>query len=429
MNLFFTVFFKEFLVLLRDRSGLAILFIMPLALVVIMALLTDGPYKAFQESQFPVILIDNDKDSVGGEIEKRIIESKIFIIHKSIDGVLANPESARLAVSMGKFKAGIIIPKGISKYLRNSAKILVAKTFSNRLYNEQQLYKDSPDSLKIKYFLDPLILFSFKNAVVSVLEKSISRIVSQTITDTYYDRIQSQYSLKNKIYIESCKIIDIEEICPADNTKSEGIYNSVQHNVPAWTMFAIFFIFLPLAGGIVKERDDGTFERLIIMPHSFATLILGKISLYVIVGCAQFITIILVGIYLLPLLGLPSLVVGHNTIALALVVFSAALAATGLGVFIGMIFSSHKQVATFGSISVIILSALGGIMIPVYIMSKTMIKISKYSPLEWGLNAFNDIFLHNGGFISVYLDVVKLLLFSIFSFIVCFILYRYKRVN
>ena len=72
MKLFFASIYKEFLVLLRDRSGLGILFIMPLALVIIMALLQDGPYKAFQKSQFPIILVDYDKDTVGKVIEKSL---------------------------------------------------------------------------------------------------------------------------------------------------------------------------------------------------------------------------------------------------------------------------------------------------------------------------------------------------------------------
>ncbi|HNX07721.1 MAG TPA: ABC transporter permease, partial [Bacteroidales bacterium] len=228
---------------------------------------------------------------------------------------------------------------------------------------------------------------------------------------------------------DSCKIIGIQEIDASSIYNANVVFNSVQHNVPAWTMFAIFFIFLPLAGGIIKERDYGTFIRLRFMPGSFSTIIAGKIILYTVVGCIQFLMMLAVGRYLLPAIGLPALIIGKSYMAIAAVVLSASLAATGFGVLIGTFFSTHQQMVTFGSISVIILAAIGGIFVPIYIMSKTMAKVSKYSPLEWGMNAFNEIFLHNGSFLNVYMDALKLLLFSFTAFLLSFLYYKFKRIH
>ncbi|HNX07722.1 MAG TPA: hypothetical protein PKL96_09070, partial [Bacteroidales bacterium] len=82
MKTFFASIKKEVLVLLRDRAGLGILFVMPLALVIIMALVQDGPYQNFQKSEFPLIFVNADKDTVGSVIEKNIRDAKIFKIHK-----------------------------------------------------------------------------------------------------------------------------------------------------------------------------------------------------------------------------------------------------------------------------------------------------------------------------------------------------------
>ena len=49
---------------------------------------------------------------------------------------------------------------------------------------------------------------------------------------------------------------------PIVEGEKELIPNSVQHNVPAWTLFAIFFIIVPLSINIVKEKSQGTFVRL-----------------------------------------------------------------------------------------------------------------------------------------------------------------------
>jgi ABC-2 type transport system permease protein len=429
MKAFFASIKKEVLVFIRDRAGLGMLFIMPLALVIIMALIQDGPYQNFQKSEFPLIFVDNDKDTVGAVIEKNLRDSKIFKIFKDINGVAATDKTAKEAVSQGKFKVGVIVPAGLSKFLQKNARIIVAMTFSGHPATDSNLFAKPADSLKIKYFLDPLTSFSFKNAIKYILEKSSSSLITLTITNKYYERLENYYPVENKINIDSCKIIGIQEIDASNIYNSGVVFNSVQHNVPAWTMFAIFFIFLPLAGGIIKERDYGTFIRLKFMPHSFSTIIIGKIILYTVVGCIQFALMLMVGKCLLPTIGLPSLMIGNSYLSIFVIVFSASLAATSFGVLIGTFFSTHQQVVTFGSISVIILAALGGIWVPIYIMSKTMAKVSKYSPLEWGLNAFNEIFLHNGTFVNIYMDALKLLLFSFASFFLAFQYYKYKRIN
>jgi len=429
MKAFFASIKKEVLVLLRDRAGLGILFVMPLALVVIMALVQDGPYQNFQKSEFPLIFVDNDKDTVGSVIEKNIRDAKIFKISKEFNGVPATEQMAKDAVSQGKFKAGVVVPAGLSKYLRKNARIIVAKTFSGRPVSEETLFKKPPDSMKIKYFLDPLTSFSFKNTIVYILEKSSSSLISQTITNKYYEHFENYYPVENKINFDSCRIIDIQEIDASNIYNANVVFNSVQHNVPAWTMFAIFFIFLPLAGSIIKERDYGTYIRLKFMPRSFSTIIAGKIILYTVVGCVQFLMMLMVGKYLLPAIGLPALVIGNSYLAISVIVLSASLAATAFGVLIGTFFSTHQQMVTFGSISVIILAAIGGIFVPIYIMSKTMAKVSKYSPLEWGMNAFNEIFLHNGNFFNIYMDALKLLLFSFTAFLLSFLYYKFKRIH
>ena len=59
---------KEVLVLLRDRAGLAVLFAMPLGLVIIMAIVQDAPFRDYSEQSIPVLFLDNDK----GEVAKTV---------------------------------------------------------------------------------------------------------------------------------------------------------------------------------------------------------------------------------------------------------------------------------------------------------------------------------------------------------------------
>ncbi len=118
-----------------------------------------------------------------------------------------------------------------------------------------------------------------------------------------------------------------------------------------------------------------------------------------------------IGIWLLPVFGLPSLQIGNGGAALLIVTIAIILAATGYGIAIGTIASSEQQSSIFGSISVVILAAIGGVWVPQFMMSDIMINVSKVSPLSWGLNAYYDILLRNSGIVEVLNYIALLVIF------------------
>ena len=130
-----------------------------------------------------------------------------------------------------------------------------------------------------------------------------------------------------KIDWSDAPLLSLEEAAAAGLARTTP--TSVQQNVPAWTLFGVFFIVLPLAGSLIKERRDGTLLRLLSMPVPYLTLIVGKIVAFVLVCLVQIIVIYCIGRFLLPLLGTPSLEIGSQLPAIVIVALSAVLAATG----------------------------------------------------------------------------------------------------
>jgi ABC-2 type transport system permease protein len=137
----------------------------------------------------------------------------------------------------------------------------------------------------------------------------------------------------------------------------------------------------------------------------------------------------LMGIYILPLMELPAWELGHSALALVLMSLSASLAAIGYGILIGKVATSSQQAAIFGSISVVILAAVGGVWIPLFIMPRIMLIISKISPLHWGLEGFYSIFIRDGGWRSVLPESGALLLFFIVCTSIAIIYDKRKRDN
>ncbi len=54
------------------------------------------------------------------------------------------------------------------------------------------------------------------------------------------------------------KAVALRETNLGKNQEIDVISNSVQHNVPAWSIFAMFFIVIPIAGNMIREREDGS---------------------------------------------------------------------------------------------------------------------------------------------------------------------------
>jgi ABC-2 type transport system permease protein len=89
--------------------------------------------------------------------------------------------------------------------------------------------------------------------------------------------------------------------------------------------------------------------------------------------------------------------------------------------------TTEHQAAIMGSLSILLLSALGGIWVPTYIMPELMRHISAFSPLNWSLEGFYKLFLRGAHVDAILGDVLKLLLFFVATMTVASITNRIKR--
>jgi len=78
---------------------------------------------------------------------------------------------------------------------------------------------------------------------------------------------------------------------------------------------------------------------------------------------------------------------------------------------IGTMARTLEQATMFGAVSVVCAAALGGIMVPVYVMPPAMQTISLFSPLAWGLNALVEIAVREGTLGSVRHELLYLAAF------------------
>jgi ABC-2 type transport system permease protein len=403
---------KEFLLLVRDRAGLAVLFLMPMGLILVMTLIQDVSFRKLNENGLAILFLDEDRDSLGGAVRKGLEGSGFFQVVTTIGPSELTKEKVLKEIARGKYQIGIVIPKGTSEMIRTWAKGLVRRTLSEEDPGQSLASPKNKDGSKIILVFDPVIKSSFKQSIRSALENFTSRIETRMAFQVFAAEIGALMPKSRKPLLEPGNLVQIEEIY-ATNKYNEVVPNSVQHNVPAWTVFAMFFIVIPLTGNLIKERETGTTLRLRVMPGSYAHVLSSKIIVYLVVCLNQFFLMMLVGIAILPLFGLPALDPGHQKLALLVLAVSTALAATGYGVLLGTVATTHEQAASFGSVSVVILAAIGGIWVPVFIMPAFMQKLSRISPLNWGLDGFYDVFLRGAGVVEVFPYIALLVGFFI----------------
>ena len=402
---------KEFLLLKRDLGGLIILFIMPLVLVITVTLIQDSTFKKVSDSKIPILLVDNDKGSVSKTVFDNLEKSDLFSVVTQIDNKTITEDIARENVYKGKFQLAIVIPKDLSSDLQakvdqNVEKIVssLGMTDSTAASEPQRIIKEK----EVKLYFDPAVQMSFKNAVMNAIDKMISQIETKSIYTTFQNQLGGNADFEQKSFIS------FKEIIPRINNK-EVRPNSVQHNVPAWTLFAIFFIVIPLSINIVKEKSQGTFVRLRTNPVSNLVVIIGKTITYSIICMIQFYMMVAVAVFLFPSIGLPSLNIEGHLALMSVVALFSGFAAIGFGILLGTVASTQEQSAPFGATSVIILAAIGGVWVPVFAMPKIMQIIAKSSPMNWGLEAFYDVLLRSVSFLEIIPKISLLFLFFIIT--------------
>ncbi|MBD3661466.1 MAG: ABC transporter permease, partial [Arenibacter algicola] len=377
-------------------------------LVVTITLIQDSTFRSINDNKIPILWVDYDKGEVSKNIYDGLADSKSFnIIGKESD------IEAKELVFKGEYQLAIVIPANLSSELEKKVNLNVEGLLSKFGLEEEtpQTEKADLEKKEVVLYFDPATQMAFKNSIKNGIDKMIFKIETQTIYKAFQSQITDD---ETEAIFDTESIINFKEITPSIG-ENEIIHNSVQQHVTAWTLFAIFFIIVPLSLNLVKEKSQGTFVRLRTNPVSYLTVLGGKTMIYLAVCLIQFGLMLGIGVYLFPSLGLPSLAVTGKIPLLFLVALFAGLAAIGLGLLLGTVARTQEQSAPFGATFVVILAALGGVWVPVFIMPKFMQTLSNLSPMNWGLNAFYDVFLRDAGILDLIPELTLLFLFFVIT--------------
>ncbi|MEX1192657.1 MAG: ABC transporter permease [Brumimicrobium sp.] len=410
----FQAIFKELRLLKRDIVGFAIIFLMPVVLIITITSIQNSVENIDKNSSLPILLANADTGELSDGIANDLINSSAYNIISKHEGKQLLEEQGKQLVKSGEYKILIVIPKDFSSFVNEQTNKHVDRLLNQVMPSDNESGNNDFENVdaevkEIKIYFDPALRESFKSGIKRSVENMISDLEKKTIFNSFEKELGEEID-----FLGASNLIKFSEI--SLKTEQHQISpNAVQHNLPSWTLFAIFFIVIPLSINLVKEKNQGTYIRLRTLPVSRFQLMISKILVYLVVCMIQFYLMLLVSVYLFPAMGLPELNLDGKLINMSVVALFAGLAAIGFGVLIGTIAKTHEQAAPFGATAVVILAAIGGLWFPVFAMPESMQMMAKISPMNWGLEGFYDVLLREASLLALLPKLLLLLIFFIIN--------------
>lgn len=343
---------KEWRLLRRDWHALLVLFVMPSLFVLIMSLALQGQ---FAENAGPIL---------PGSIEIRSESPEAQDFYQTLK------DSALLALTDTNEPV-------------NGSDALFHITLLDDF--DQQLYSEIGDQPGVEIRFSATLPLRDQSLIMAAIRQVFARYHTRLIAaDMGLDPDRSSEQWMKDYFI----------VAVTDEGRPRP--TSVQQSVPAWLIFAMFFIAIPISTTILQERQQGTFMRLHTLGVSNTLVQVARLLPYFLINQIQLLVMLAIGRWLLPQLGGNALSLEISWPALLLISCSTSIAALGFASLIAAFARSIEQATVISGAMNILFAALGGIMIPRVVMPATMQELAAISPMSWALDGFLEVLVNAG---------------------------------
>ncbi len=344
---FYAIIQKEFIHVFKDRASFIVVLIMP-----IMFSLVFGYAVTTDIEDIQIAVLDNDKTVESREIIKKFGTSDYFIT----DYYVSSIKEIEDLIGANKVKGALIIPSGFSSAVQREED------------GNYQLILDGSDP-------------------------NVSRVALQ-----YGNMIASQYKLGKGMVQGEATFGISTRVWYNPNMKSAMFI------IPALIGLIMQNITILLtAFSLVREREKGTIEQLIVSPIKPVELILGKMIPYIIIGSFDFLLSLFFGTWYF---GVP---IAGDLGLLIVLGFGFVIVALALGMLVSTI--AKTQLGAMQLVIIVLLPSviLSGFMFPIEAMPIPVQLISRAIPLTYFIRILRGIILKGVGIEFLWNDVYTLL--------------------
>ena len=358
------LFKKDLTLFFHDQRSVILTFLLPVILISLFAFAYGG-IGAFDGRSEPLNLLVADLDQTRSSKE---IVYKIDSL-EDMRIIISDAVKSKELVIKGKYACALIIYKGFQDSLEagNATSI--------------ELVYDRSREMEIGILQQNLI---------STLMSSAGKIIVKKSIETY---LQDQFPDINKSISENIfrtairngnntPAIKWTSIVGEKNDTKLGLIQAVAGT-------AILMLLFSVAGvgtSILEEKENGTINRLLYSPLKGSTILYGKMLFAFFISILQLTSMFLFAWLIF------NMDLSVNIPALILMIIATAFAVSSLGIFLAAIAKTRQQAQNLSTIIILIMSAIGGSMIPLFLMPSILQKIALLSVNYWGIQGFYDIF-------------------------------------
>lgn len=344
---------KEFLQMRRDRMTLGLVFMIPLVQLLLFGFAIQTEVK-----HIPTVVFDQSLSRESRELLDSFSASGYFDIKYTVNGY----SDVNRMIDSGKAKIGIIFPPDFARSVNKGVSAQV------------QVLVDASDNM--------------------VANQAIA--IANSI-----GLLKSQEMLAQKV-----KILPPYDIRVRPWYNPDGI--TAYYMVPAILGVVVTMTMVLLTSmAIVRERERGTLEQLMVTPIKPFELMLGKILPYIVLGYIQITVALIIGVTVfdVPIRG--------SLLELYLLTLFFITASLGLGILISNVAKNQMQAMQMGFFVMLPSIMLSGFMFPRDAMPRLIYYLSNLIPLTHYLDIIRGIVLKGIGFSYLVGQVVCLLVFSV----------------
>lgn len=355
MKQFLSFIRKEFYHIFRDTRTMLILLVMPIVLIILFGYAITTEIKCVS-----IAVFDQSRDEVTGKIIEHLSSSEYFELYKMID----SNEEAQALFKQGKVKLVVVFPPQYASTADASVQLLADAT-------------------------DPNEATQLTAYATSIISSARAEIQGQLLSANTELRQAGITPVVHLLY----------------NPTMKGAYNFVPG---VMGLILILICALMTSVGIVKEKEMGTMEVLLVSPMKPIYIILAKAAPYLLLSIVNVATILCLSYFLLkvPIAGSLTLLVSVSILY--------ALVSLCLGLLISTI-ADTQQAAMLISAMVLMLPVilLSGMVFPIENMPDILQWLSNIVPAKWYIIAVKDVMIKGLGAGSILKEIGILSLMAV----------------
>ncbi len=412
MGPLFNLYIKDMKLFFSDRGAVIMSFLVPVLMALLFGFTFGGGGESIIEDlEINFDVADNDKSEISEKIVKAIEDDDILILNS------VSEEDAYKHVIGGKRSVALIIPDGFGEKViaGDDADLKLIYDPSNQL--ENGLIQGKMQQI---LFTSDLAEYFMPNMIEKLLRQQGESEENIKVARFYIDKyIVPQMGGANKDKSDSSDEsgaqsmdamfddlpikITSEQVVGQDVSSSAGYVQAV---VSAMVMFLLFGISFG-AGTLLREKQSGTLKRLLTSPLSVEGILTAKLLGLMTTGMMQIYFMLIFGwiVFKLEIWSYP--------FQLFLMALATSLMASGLGIMLAGIAKSEEQIGSLAPLVILSLSAIGGAMVPRFIMPKILLQIGVISPITWAVDGFHNVFWQHQGLMGMLPQFGMLIAFAL----------------